>query len=337
MGIKTGVVGLGYWGPNLVRNVAANPAFELVALCDGNRARLDKISAAYPSARSFQNFSEFLENAQPDLVVVATPVASHHDLAISALRAGCHVLVEKPLASNLAEAESIVRVAGDVGRLAFVDHTFLFTPAVAEIAKLHREGTLGELLYVDSVRIALGLFQPDVDVVWDLAPHDLAILRHVFGRPPISVQTQGSSHNPRATADVAYLHLDYGSGVHAHLHLSWLSPVKVRRMIFAGTQRSLIFDDLEPTEKVKLYDHGVDFDLDDTESRRQLLISYRKGEMRAPALPVTEALAAQLAHIATVIRGEASPVAPATDGLEVVRLLEASSESLRRGGERILL
>ncbi len=331
------MVGLGYWGPNLVRNIAANPNFELIALCDSSPARLQRFSGTYSGARPFESVETLLKVASPDLVVVATPVATHHHISLAALRAGCHILVEKPLASSVAEAEEIVRVADETGRRAFVDHTFLFTGAVAEIAKLRQAGALGEVLSVDSVRIALGLFQPDVDVIWDLAPHDLSILEHVLGRSPRSVQALGSSHNPRGTVDVAYLHLDYGNGLQAHLHLSWLSPVKVRRMIFAGTQRSLIFDDLEPTEKVKLYDQGVDFDTSDFESRRQLLISYRKGDMRAPALPVTEALATQLTHIAEVLKSGVPPLAPVEAGLSVVRVLEAASQSLLQNGLRVPL
>ena len=243
--------------------------------------------------------------------------------------------MEKPLARSSREAADLVRVAADAGRHVFVDHTFLFTGAVAEIARQHHQGALGDLLYVDSVRIALGLFQPDVDVIWDLAPHDLSILDHVLRMSPRTVRALGSTHNPHRLTDVAYLHLEYATGLHAHLHVSWLSPVKIRRMILAGRTRSLIFDDLEPAEKVKLYDHGVSFDVADLEARREVLISYRKGDMRAPALPMTEALAAELRHIAAVLRDGAEPVASAKAGLAVVRTLEAAEESLRRDGQPV--
>jgi predicted dehydrogenase len=187
------------------------------------------------------------------------------------------------------------------------------------------------MLYVDSVRINLGLFQPDVDVIWDLAPHDLSIVQHLLGRMPKSVAVMGSCHNPHGTVDVAYVHLDYGDALTAHLHLSWLSPVKVRRMIFAGTKQSLIFDDLDTDTKIKLYNHGVGFDVSDLEDRRKVLVSYRKGEMRAPAIAPAEALAVQMENIAGAIRGEIAPRAPGEDGLEVVRILAAASESLRQG------
>jgi predicted dehydrogenase len=335
--IRTAVVGLGYWGPNLARNVAASTDFELIGLCDSSEARLRRIGAFYPAARCFERLDDLLDNAPPDLLTIATPVGSHHALAARALRAGCHVLVEKPLTATVEEAEDLLAISQAEGRHLFVDHTFLFTGAVAEISRQLRSGALGELLYVDSVRIALGLFQPDVDVIWDLAPHDLSILDHLVGRPPATVRALGSSHNPRGTVDVAYLHLEYGKGLHAHLHLSWLSPVKVRRVILAGSRQSLIYDDLEPTEKVKLYDHGVEFDVGDTDTRRQVLINYRKGDMRAPGLPVTEALATEFSHIAGVLRHGLEPLASGEAGCAVVRILEAAGESLRRGGEAVPL
>jgi predicted dehydrogenase len=335
MAITAGVVGLGYWGPNLARNLAAAPEFELVALCDLDAARLARVGATYPAARRFTDVGELLRGAPPELLVIATPVATHHALAGAALRAGCHVLLEKPIAGTSAEAEDLVRLAAAAERQLLVDHTFLFTGAVAEIARLHHAGTLGELLYVDSVRIALGLFQPDVDVVWDLAPHDLSILQHVLRMTPRTVRALGSSHNPHGMTDVAYLHLEYASGLHAHLHVSWLSPVKIRRMILAGSRHSLIFDDLEPAEKIKLYDHGVSFDVSDLEARREVLISYRIGDMRAPALPVTEALAAEMRHVAAVLREGVAPLAPASAGVSIVRTLEAAGESLRRDGQPI--
>jgi predicted dehydrogenase len=335
--LTAAVIGLGYWGPNLVRNLAATPDFELMALCDSDPGRLARVGATYPAARRFSDVASLLRERPPELVVIATPVATHHALALAALRAGCHVLVEKPLAATSAEAEEVLRVADAADRRVLVDHTFLFTGAVAEVARQHTSGALGELLYVDSVRIALGLYQPDVDVIWDLAPHDLSILQHVLGMSPSRIRALGASHNPRGLIDVAYLHLEYPDRLHAHLHLSWLSPVKIRRMVFAGRRQSLVFDDLEPAEKVKLYDHGVSFDVNDAEARREVLVSYRKGDMRAPAVSGTEALAVEMQHVAQVLRGEAEPLAPGTAGLDVVRTLEAAEESLREEGRLITL
>jgi predicted dehydrogenase len=332
--LTAAVVGLGYWGPNLARNFSASDEFRLVGLCDTSPVRLKKAAAHYPAATAAENLDDLLAT-KPDLVVVAIPVAGHYEVARRCLEAGCHVLVEKPLTATVEEGEKLLAVGDRMQRKVFADHTFLFTGAVEEMKRQVESGSLGEMLYVDSVRINLGLFQADVDVIWDLAPHDLSILQHLLGRPPKTVAAMGSSHNPRGTVDVAYLHLDYGDGLTAHLHLSWLSPVKVRRMIFAGTKQSLIFDDLEQDTKIKLYDHGVAFDVTDLESRRQVLVSYRKGDMRAPAISPSEALAVQTREIASVLRGEKAPRAPGADGLAVVRILSAASRSLRAGGERL--
>lgn len=337
MGIAAAVVGLGYWGPNLARNVAANADLELVALCDSSPERLARVGRVYPAARTFSDLGELLRWRVPELLVVATPVATHHALASAALRAGSHVLLEKPLAASVREGEDLLEQADRLGLRLLVDHTFLFTPAVQEVRRQVSEGALGPLLYVDCVRIALGLFQPDVDVVWDLAPHDLSILEHVIGERPARIRAIGSSHNPRGIADMAHLHLDYADGLRAHVHVSWLSPVKIRRMILAGSRQSLIFDDLEPAEKVKLYDYGVSFDTSDLEARREVLISYRKGDMRAPALASTEALTAEMRHVVAVLRGEAEPIAPGSGGLSVLRLLDAASRSLAQAGQAVAI
>ncbi len=332
--LTAAVVGLGYWGPNLARNLSASRDFKLTCLCDAIPARLQEAAAFYPAAAAVETLDDLLA-MRPDLVAIAVPVASHFDVARRCLEAGCHVLVEKPFTATVEEGETLLALAQAAGRIVFVDHTFLFTGAVEEIKRNLDSESLGEMLYVDSVRINLGLFQPDVDVVWDLAPHDLSILQYVLGRLPKAVSAIGTSHNPRGTVDVAYVHLDYGDQFTVHLHLSWLSPVKVRRMIFAGTKRSLIFDDLDQDTKVKLYDHGVAFDVTDLETRRQVLVSYRKGEMRAPAIAPSEALAVQTRELASVLRGEKAPRSPGSDGLAVVRVLGAVSRSLSEGGGRI--
>ena len=329
--IRAAVVGLGYWGPNLARNFSTSNDFQLVGLCDTNPERLARVATLYPGAAAAENFEDLFE-ASPDLVAIATPVAAHYEMARRCLEAGCHVLVEKPLTASVAEGERLLDLAARRDRKVFVDHTYVFTGAVEEMKRQLDSGALGEMLYVDSVRINLGLFQPDVDVVWDLAPHDLSILHYVFGRLPQTVATMGSSHNPRGVADVAYLHLDYGAGFTAHLHLSWLSPVKVRRMILAGTAQSLIFDDLDQDAKIKLYEHGVGFDIANLEDRRQLLVSYRKGDMRAPAIAPSEALSSELTDIARALTGRSPARAAGEHGLAVVRVLEAASQSLQDAG-----
>lgn len=332
MKLKAAVVGLGYWGPNLARNVSGSNDFALAALCDMDAGRLEKIGAHYPAAETFTSIDEMLVKVQPELVCIATPVGSHHALANKALLGGAHVFVEKPLTMTGEQSRGLLAIAASVHRKVFVDHTFLFTGAVQELRKQVADGLIGKLLYIDSVRINLGLFQPDVDVVWDLAPHDLSILQHVVGQAPSRVRAMGSCHGPSGLADVAYLHLEYPDDVTAHLHLSWLSPVKVRRMIFAGTKQSVIYDDLEAAEKVKIYDHGVDFDVKDAEERRRVLVSYRKGDMRAPNIAATEALSVELQNVAAALRGQAVARAPGEDGAAVVRVLEAAQRSLAQGG-----
>jgi predicted dehydrogenase len=339
MKLRTAVVGLGYWGPNLARNLSASKQFELSALCDLDAKRLENHGALYPSAARYGAVEAMLSEVKPELVCIATPVASHFPLAKQALLAGCHVLVEKPMTMTVAESDELLALAKRQGRHLFVDHTFLFTGAVQELQRQVREGLIGDLLYIDGVRINLGLFQPDVDVIWDLAPHDLSILQAVVGRAPRSVRAMGSSHSPSGLADVAYLHLDYGQvngqELTAHLHLSWLSPVKVRRMIFAGTKQSIIYDDLEPAEKIKIYDHGVNFDVNDAEARRRILVSYRKGDMRAPNLSAAEAIGLELNNIAEVLRGTGQAAAPGDDGAAVVRILAAAKQSLANGGSAV--
>jgi predicted dehydrogenase len=332
MTFTAAVVGLGYWGPNLARNLAGSGCFELAALCERDPSRLERAGRAYPAARRHADLGSLLDASAPDLVAIATPVASHRELAIQALEAGCHVLVEKPMALDSAEAEEMRAVARAAGRHIFVDHVFLFTPAVREIRRRIQDGDLGELLYIDATRINLGLFQPDVDVIWDLGCHDVSILEFVLGREPASVRCLASSHNPSGFTDVAYVHLEYERGLAAHLHLSWLSPVKVRRMIFTGRRQSLIYDELDPAERIKLYDYGVEFDERDIEARAQMLVRYRKGSILAPALPVDEALAVEMRHIGKVLAGDEEPISPAETGVAVIRVLEAARRSALGGG-----
>ena len=335
---KAAVVGLGYWGPNLARNFQSSADWQLVGLCDRDEKRLARLTESYPSAKAHASLDDLLATNKPDLVAIATPVGAHFALAKQALLAGCHVLCEKPLASTTAEATELCAIAEKNKLSIFVDHTFAYTGGVRAIREMYKRGDLGDLFYIDSVRINLGLFQPDVDVIWDLAPHDLSILSFVLDQKVKSVQAMGSSHNPRELSDVAYLTLTYESGVTAHLHLSWLSPVKVRRMIFSGTKSSVLFDDLEMSEKIKIYEHGVSFDVSDLEARKQVLVNYRRGDMRAPAIDNKEALAVEMKEIADALRGNKATMTPrGEDGLEVVRILEGATASLKADGLRIML
>lgn len=335
--IRAAVIGLGYWGPNLARNFQVSDDFELVAVCERAEARLAKVGGNFPSAKRFSDVAAMLKEAKPELVAVATPVGTHRALVLAALEAGCDVLCEKPLADSVKDAAELVETAARLGRKLFVDHTFVYTGAVRALRRMYESGRLGDLFYVDSVRINLGLFQPDVDVIWDLAPHDLSIINHVIQRKAISVRAHGSSHNPRDIADVAYLSVEYEGGLTAHMHLSWLSPVKVRRMIFSGTKSSAIYDDLEASEKIKVYDHGVSFDVADLETRSQVQVNYRRGDMHAPAIDNLEALSVETREIARAMRGGALPDAMDEHGLAIVRVLEAATKSLANDGNRIVL
>jgi predicted dehydrogenase len=333
--IKAAVVGLGYWGPNLARNFQASDDYELVGLCDSDPKRIEKVGLHYPWVKTSTSFGELLAETKPDIVAVCTPLGSHYELVKQGLDFGVHVLCEKPLAGSVAQSEELVALAQKRDRRLFVDHTFTYTGAVRWTREHYAKGALGDMLYIDSVRINLGLFQPDVDVVWDLAPHDLSIVTHIVGKKLLTVQATGTSHNPRGFNDIAYLDLRFEDEISAHLHLSWLSPVKVRRMIFAGTKSSIIYDDMEASEKVKVYDHGVSFDVKDLEARQRVLVSYRRGDMRAPAVDTREALAIELSDIATTLRGGKAQVATGEDGLAIVRVLEAAQKSLEKDGARV--
>jgi len=278
-----------------------------------------------------------LAEAKPEFVAIATPVAHHFSLARLALDAGCHVLLEKPMTSTVAESEILIELANQRGVKLFVDHTFPYTAAVRKVKELYSSGKLGALLYVDSVRINLGLFQPDVDVVWDLGPHDLSILDFVLGAQPLSVQGRGDCHNPRGFSDVAHVSIEYPNGLTAHLHLSWLSPVKVRRMIFPGSIASLIYDELEPSEKVKVYNQGFSFEAPDDETLENVQVTYRRGDLWAPALDASEALKVEVAEIASCLRGGPLPPGTGEAGLSVVRTLSAITHSLNADGTRVLL
>ena len=334
--IEFAVVGLGYWGPNLVRNVASCRRTRLAAMCDASPARLEAVGDGFPAARRCTDPRVLFADASVDAVAIATPVGTHFALAEAALRAGKHVIVEKPMAASSAEAVKLVALAREAGRVLLVDHVFLYTPAVRKISDLFHSGDLGDVQFFDSVRINLGLFQHDVDVVWDLAPHDLAIIDHLVGRAPMSVVAVGTAHTDSGLADTAYLHLDYGDRLLASVHVNWLSPVKVRHFMIGGTRRSVLYNDLDQSEKVKVFDRGIDVSKD-PEGIRQVLISYRSGDVVSPRLEPTEALRNLVEHFADCIEGKSQPVSGGEQGLRVVRILEAAGKSMAAGGARVAL
>jgi len=333
--IKVGVIGCGYWGPNLIRNFSCCPLTQLVAVCDRDQKRLDSIGGKYAGVKLCSALDDLLE-LELDAVAIATPVSTHFDLASQCLKAGFHVLVEKPLAASVEEATQLVDLADTAGRILMVDHTYLYGNPVRRIREIIESGDLGDLYYIDSVRINLGLFQHDINVIWDLAPHDLSIVDYVLGWQARSVSAWGCAHGNPDVENVAYMNLDYGERMLANVHVNWLSPVKLRQMIFAGSRKSLVFNDLNPTEPIKVYDRGVEFSNAD-EQRRKLQVGYRTGDVWSPHIEPREALQTMVTHFAECILENRPPITDANQGLRIVKYLEAATRSIRAQGGRIVL
>lgn len=335
--IGIAVVGCGYWGPNLLRNFVEEPRAQVRWVCDLDTDKLESVRRRYPFVQTTTRYEEVLADPEVGAVAIATPVPTHHALARAALRAGKHVLIEKPLADQVALAEDLVALAQQHERILLVDHTFVYTGAVRCLKRLYDDGMLGELWYIDSVRINLGLLQHDVNVVWDLAPHDLSIVTHLIGKDPVTVQATGACHTGNHVEDVAYISLDFGQNLIAHFHVNWLSPVKVRQMIFGGSDRMVIFNDLEPSEKIRIYDRGIEVKAGNHEGIYNLLVNYRSGDMWAPALDATEALRVEVGHFIDCIERGEQPITDGEAGLRVVRVLEAAHMSIKAGGKRVAI
>jgi len=332
---RVGLIGFGYWGPNLARNISETAGLQLAAVVDARPERLELATRRYSGAVPLTDPAALLDRPDIDAVVIATPMSTHVDLAKAAIERGKHVLVEKPLAPTAREAEMLGELAARAGVCLMVDHTFVYTGAVRKIRSLVDAGELGAMLYLDSVRVNLGLFQHDSNVVWDLAPHDLAIVDYLIKEKPVAVSASGSGPAGYHHESIAYITLHFASGFLAHLHVNWLAPVKIRRMLIGGAQKMLTYDDMEPSEKVRVYDKGVAFDPSDDEQRRRLLVSYRSGDMYAPNLDRQEALQLLTREFADAIRQKRAPLTDAASGARVVRLLEAAEQSLRAEGRRI--
>lgn len=330
--IGIAVIGCGYWGPNLIRNFSTTPGARLSAVCDLNAERLRKVQEQNPGLHTTSDYAALLVSTDVDAVAIATPVSSHFPLAKQALEAGKHVLVEKPMTATVAQAEELVALAAKKGLVLMVDHTFAYTSAVRKIKELVVGGDLGELLYYDSVRINLGLFQHDVNVLWDLAVHDLAIMDFALGQEPVAVSATGLAHLPGQHEDVAYLTCFFESNLIAHFHLNWLSPLKIRRTIIGGDRKSVVYDDLEPSEKLKIYDRGATLNEKTPESVHRTLVDYRMGDMWAPHLGQGEALRAESTHFIECIMQKKTPITDGQAGLRVVRILEAANQSLAQRG-----
>lgn len=333
--INCAVVGIGYWGPNVARNVASSPSLKLAAICEVHQNLIERNARQYQQARVTQDYADVLADPAIDAVFLATPISTHFPLAMAALRAGKHVFVEKPLAATVAEAQQLVDEAERQRRILMVDHVFVFTPAVRRIRTLIDEGAVGDIYYYDSVRINLGLFQNDVNVIWDLAVHDLAIMDYLLDERPIAVSVIAAAHVRGRKENLAYLNYSFASGLNAHVHVNWLAPVKVRQTLIGGSRKMIIYDDLAPDEKIKVYDRGVHDD--DAQASQVLKVGYRLGDMWAPMLDRTEALALAIGHFADCISTGARPVTDGLCGLRVVRLLEAASRAATLGGSPISL
>jgi predicted dehydrogenase len=334
--LGVGVIGHGYWGPNLVRNFMEAPGSQVVAVSDKRADRLAPLRRRYPTIETPADHRDLLNDPRIDAIAIATPVSSHYELAMEALRAGKHVLVEKPLSASAGEAARLVEEAERRRRVLMVDHTFVYTGAVRKIRELTASGALGEIYYYDSVRVNLGLFQHDVNVIWDLAVHDLSIIDYVLPQRPQAVTATAISHFPGQPENMAYLTLFFDGTLLAHMHVNWLSPVKVRRTLIGGSRNMVVYDDLEPSEKVKLYDRGVSLN-ESPESLYTMLVSYRTGDMSAPQLDITEALRSEALEFIRCVQEGEKPITDGAAGLRVVRVLEAATRSLEQQGRQIEL
>ena len=334
--IKIGVIGYGYWGPNLVRNFAEVPEATVVAVAELDTHKLEVVQRRHPGVRCTTDFRELLGDPQIDALAVATPVSTHFELGMAALRAGKHLWLEKPMAETSLQARKLLDEADRRKRVLLVDHTFVYTGAIRKMAQIIRAGELGRIYYYDSIRVNLGLFQHDVSVISDLAVHDFSLLDFLFREAPVAVSASGINHFPGTPENLAYITLFYDSGMIAHANVSWLAPVKVRQILIGGSRKMITYDDLEPSEKVKIYDKGVSF-TDDPQKILEMRVGYRTGDMLAPKLDMTEALRIEGEHFVECIGNNKAPQTDGRLGLRVVELIEAATSSMRGRGETVYL
>jgi len=335
--MRIGVIGCGYWGPNLVRNFSALGNVDVTAVCDVRGERLEFISKQYPAITLLTtDESEILRSPDIDAVVVATPVSMHFSLGMEALSNGKHLFMEKPFAATVEQAERLIELAERKRLRLMVDHTFIYTGAVQTIKQLITSGELGELYYFDSVRVNLGLFQHDVNVIWDLAPHDVSIMDYLLDCRPKAIAATGMAHFSNDIENIAYISTYYDNNLLGHIHVNWLAPVKVRKTLISGSKKMIIYDDMEPSEKVKIYDRGIDV-ARDKDQIYKILIQYRTGDMRAPNIDLTEALKKVSLEFYNCINENRPAMTDGQAGLRVVRILEAANKSMRMNGKVILL
>jgi len=333
--IKVGVIGYGYWGPNMVRNFYANKDARVAWVCDLSKDRLALVESGYPTVKTTTDHKDILKDSGVDAVVISTPVSAHFPLALEALESGKHVLLEKPMTSTVEQSEKLVDLAEKKKRTLMVDHTFLYTGAVRKMKELVQSGELGDLYYFDSVRVNLGLFQHDVNVIWDLAPHDFAIMDFLLQKDPEMVSAVGMCHLGDLE-NIAYVTVQYPGNLLGHIHVNWLAPVKVRTTLIGGTRKMIVYDDNEPSEKIKIYDKGVSYS-DKKEDVYQMLVQYRSGDMLAPKLEPSEALKLVSKEFTDSINENRKPLTDGVAGLRVVKLLESANESIKQKGKVIKL
>lgn len=334
--IKIGIIGYGYWGPNLVRNFAESSTGVVAAVADLDPKKLELVRKRYPAVKTTTNFHDLLTDPEIDAIAVATPVSTHFELGMAALKAGKHLWLEKPMTETSLQARKLVDEANKRNLVLIVDHTFIYTGAVRKMAELIKAGDLGRIYYYDSIRVNLGLFQRDVNVISDLAVHDFSILDYLLGEHPVAVSASGINHFPGTPENLAYITLFYDSGTIAHTNVSWLAPVKVRQILIGGSKKMITYDDLEPSEKVKVYDKGISF-TDDPKQIQEMRVGYRTGDMWAPKLDATEALRIEGEHFIDCIVNKKTPLTDGNLGLRVVELIEAATSSMRGRGETVYI
>ncbi|MBS0253441.1 MAG: Gfo/Idh/MocA family oxidoreductase [Proteobacteria bacterium] len=334
--IGIGVIGYGYWGPNLVRNFAELSRAKLVGVSDLDSKRLSLVATRYPGIKTTTDYHELLRDPKIDAIVIATPVSTHFPIAMAALKAGKHVWLAKPMTETSMQAAQLVEVAAKRNLVLLVDHTFVYTGSIRKVGEIVRSADMGQLFYYDSIRVNLGLFQRDVNVISDLAAHDFAILDYLLDEKPIAVTAAGSNHFPGSPENLAYVTLFYNSGMIAHANVSWLAPVKVRQILIGGSSKMITYNDLEPSEKVKIYDKGVSF-TDDPGQIQEMRVGYRMGDMWAPKLDSKEALSVEGEHFIDCIEKQQQPISDGQSGERVVSLIEAATSSMRGRGETIYI
>jgi predicted dehydrogenase len=335
--MNIGIIGCGYWGPNLIRNFGMLDGVNIVAASDLRAERLKFIGKMFPNIKLLTTDSkEILEHKDIDAVIIATPVSTHFPLGMEALENGKHLLLEKPMTATSEQAEALINKAAQKNLILMVDHTFIYTGAVRKIKEVITNGELGDIYYFDSVRVNLGLFQHDINVIWDLAPHDVSIMDYLLDKPARSISATGIAHFDSDIENIAYISVGYDSHLIGHIHVNWLAPVKVRKTLICGSRQMIVYDDVEPSEKVKIYNKGVDY-IKNREDVYDILVQYRTGDMMSPKIELTEALNLVSKEFISAINESRTPLTDGQAGLRVVRILEAANQSLKQGGKAIII